>query len=544
MPSQIRWKLIVAALALFASTAYAYILPVQPQLFDSSYVEPTGNVIVVRAGGDLQAALNSAQLGDTIELEAGATFTGPFTLPNKTTGTGWIYVRSSRQSSLPAPGTRVSIADAANMPKIVVSGTGGGSTLRTANGAHNFRFVGIEFRPVSGSFVYDLISIGNADTVDSTFAHHIYFDRCYIHGDATVGGRRGVAMNGKFMAVLDSYVADFKEVGADTQALWAYNTPGPIKVVNNYLEAAGENVMFGGAQPTMEAFIPADIEIRGNHFKKQLSWMAASWSVKNLIEFKLGIRVLVTGNTFENNWLSSQNGMAFLITPRNEYNSAPWAVTKDITIVNNTLINVGQAFQISGIDDGDGVAGRTSQRTERVLVRNNIISVSMLGGANGRLFQITGGPVDLTIDHNTGFTLFAAPSNMVFAENTGTKADRFTFTNNIFSFGMYGFLGTGTGEGLSTMNQYFSNYVITKNAVIGIAAAGGSPSTWPTGNYFPATVADVKFVNYSAGDYHLASTSPYKGVGTDGADLGANPDALSAIPAVTAPKTPANFVIK
>ena len=36
-------------------------------------------------------------------------------------------------------------------------------------------------------------------------------------------------------------------VGADTQAVISYHTPGPIKIVNNYLQAAGENILLGGA---------------------------------------------------------------------------------------------------------------------------------------------------------------------------------------------------------------------------------------------------------------------------------------------------------
>jgi hypothetical protein len=37
-----------------------------------------GGIISVNAGADLQAALNQAQCGDTIQLQAGATFTGHF----------------------------------------------------------------------------------------------------------------------------------------------------------------------------------------------------------------------------------------------------------------------------------------------------------------------------------------------------------------------------------------------------------------------------------------------------------------------------------
>jgi len=47
----------------------------------------------VAAGGDLQAALNNAQPGDTISLARGAVFTGSYTLPQKG-GSSLIIVRS------------------------------------------------------------------------------------------------------------------------------------------------------------------------------------------------------------------------------------------------------------------------------------------------------------------------------------------------------------------------------------------------------------------------------------------------------------------
>ncbi|HEV3468234.1 MAG TPA: hypothetical protein VG148_02860, partial [Pyrinomonadaceae bacterium] len=51
--------------------------------------------INVPAGGDLQAALDRAQPGDEVVLEAGASFVGNFTLPAKA-GAAFITVRSSR----------------------------------------------------------------------------------------------------------------------------------------------------------------------------------------------------------------------------------------------------------------------------------------------------------------------------------------------------------------------------------------------------------------------------------------------------------------
>ena len=46
-------------------------------------------------GSAFQTALNQAQLGDTIKLTANTTYTGWFSLPNKTSGSGWITITSS-----------------------------------------------------------------------------------------------------------------------------------------------------------------------------------------------------------------------------------------------------------------------------------------------------------------------------------------------------------------------------------------------------------------------------------------------------------------
>ena len=74
--------------------------------------------ITVNAGGDLQAALNKAVPGDTILLQAGATFTGNFVLPKKS-GSTFIIVRSSAATgSLPAAGVRMTSGYAALLPKI------------------------------------------------------------------------------------------------------------------------------------------------------------------------------------------------------------------------------------------------------------------------------------------------------------------------------------------------------------------------------------------------------------------------------------------
>ena len=121
----------------------------------------------------------------------------------------------------------------------------------TEPAAHHYRFVGIEFGPARGTFLRDLVQLGLNHTDVDAVPHHIIFDRCYLHGDPQKGTRRGIAMNSGSTAVIDSYLSDFKEAGADSQAIAGWNGPGPFKIANNFLEAAGENVLFGGADPSI-----------------------------------------------------------------------------------------------------------------------------------------------------------------------------------------------------------------------------------------------------------------------------------------------------
>jgi Big-like domain-containing protein len=478
---------------------------------DTTYVAPTGQTIAVPVGGSFQAALDTAQPGDVITLAAGATYVGPFTLPVKT-GSGWIIVRTSApDSSLPAPGTTgVTPGDAGIMPKLV---SASGPVLSASPGAHHYRFVGIEMRPTPGVYLYNVVELGMGVTTVPALPHHLIFDRCYIHGDPVQGTRRGLALNTGEAAVIDSYLSDFKEVGADSQAIAVWNGAGPFKIVNNYLEGAGENVLFGGADPSITNLVPSDIEIRENHFAKQLSWRAADasysgthWSIKNLLELKNAQRILIDGNLFENNWGDAQVGYAILFTPRNQNGTAPWSVVQDVTFTNNIVRHTASGLYILGSDDY-----YPSQLTQRVSIDNNLfddVNGSIWGG-EGKLFQIIRGPSAVVIDHSTGIHT----GNIITAE--GAPALGFVFTNNITFHNAYGVIGTNHGPGLDTLNYYFPGAVFRRNILI-----GGPSAYYPADNFFPTTEQEVGFIDPAAEDYSLAPTSPYRGAGTDGYDIG------------------------
>lgn len=526
---------------------------------DTTYVAPRGKTIVVRAGGDFQAALNAANPGDVITLEAGATFTGPFTLPVKP-GSEWIVVRSSApeghdrppagrrsiraqpqsdspKDNLPLPGHRVDPSYAHLMPQLVAKTD---PVIVAAPGAHHYRFIGIEMRPdgsgrrsswqtlrsawrwINGARAttvgfagQNLVLLGVAETSIEQLSHHIIFDRCYLHGDPKGGARRGIAMNSRHTAVIDSYLSDFKAVGLDTQAILGWNGPGPFKIENNYLEGAGENVMFGGAEASIPDLVPSDIEIRGNHFAKPLSWKiddpsyeGTPWAIKNLFELKNARRVLIDGNLFEHNWVHAQNGFAILFTVRTVYDNSPWAVVEDVLFTNNVVRKSAAGVNILGLDDGSPTR---SGRTRRIAIRNNLfdeIGGEQWGGS-GRLFQLLEETQDVIIEHNTALQT----DGIILGE--GSAHTGFIFSNNIAPHNEYGIIGSGFGVGHPTLERYFPGAVVRRNVM-----AGGPADLYPSDNFFPASLDDVGFVNRARGDYRLKGSSAYKRAATDGGDIG------------------------
>jgi hypothetical protein len=115
--------------------------------------------INVPAGADLQAALDRAQPGDEVVLEAGATFVGNFVLPVKA-GAAFITVRSSRAGEL-APGRRVTPADAPLMARVATPDAG--PALLAPPLSHHWRLVGLEVTQSGPIHTYDLVAHVDGD---------------------------------------------------------------------------------------------------------------------------------------------------------------------------------------------------------------------------------------------------------------------------------------------------------------------------------------------------------------------------------------------
>ncbi len=532
---------------------------------------------MVHGGESVERALSQASCGDVVQLQAGATFSGNVVVPAKNCDDAhWITIRTSApDSSLPPEGTRITpcyagieslpgrpplnCASVANvLAKIEFNGKGGSGPITFAAGANHYRLIGLEVtRAASSATVYNLVEFqGPAD--------HLVFDRLWLHGTPRDETVRGILLGGsRYVAVVDSFFTDFHCVArsgacTDSQAITGgigENPMGPYKILNNFLEAAGENIMFGGGHATVT---PQDIEVRRNHMFKPITWMAGQagyvggtdgnpFIVKNLFELKNAQRVLLEGNILENSWGGfSQVGFAVLLTPKNQEgrlgNLCPSCQVTDVTIRYNRISHVGAGMQIANGLSDKGAAALDGQRYSIHDITIDDMDAQKYNGG-GEFAQISMGSGaavlrNVSISHITAF-----PIKLLFIIgaqfSNHARMENFVFTNNIVNAGVYPVWSTGAGGAANcavhnsprtTFEACFNRYWFAGNAIIAPPAIA-SEASWPDRNFFPPSPAAVKFVNYhggNGGDYHLQSSSRYKRAGTDGKDVGADVDAIDS----------------
>jgi len=463
---------------------------------DTTYIQPTGKIIHVASGQSLQEALDIAQPGDTITLDKGATYVGNFNLSVKS-GSEYIVVTSRDFTN------QLRVSPETKMACIV--GLGAGPAIYTSAVAHHYRFIGLEIKSDVGQYNHGLVRFGSGEeTTVEQFPHHLILDRCYVHGDAIAGGKRGVLLSGDYLAVINCHLSDWKGIGQDTQAICGWTGRGPWKIKNNYIEGAGENLMIGGADTHIPDLTPSDIEICGNKFFKPLSWKVGHpdysgtpWLIKNLLELKHARRVLIFYNTFENCWRHGQVGFAVTFTVRNQSGTNPWATVSDVTFIRNDVFNTANGINMLGYDNESGVP---SQYSKRLLIQHNLFRDIGTSNEDGIAFQILYGYQDVKIDHNTAIHT----GTTIVAE--GESFPRFMFSNNIVQHNLYGIFGSGYGVGNGAIEHYFPGSLIVKNVFK--SNESGYESLYPPDNYFPLTNESIGFVDYPH-DLHLSESSPY-----------------------------------
>src|SRR5215831_5725150 len=239
------------------------------------------NTIIVPPGGDIQAAINLAQFGDTIILQAGATYETPFdytpfNLVNKGSGSGYITITSS--IAPPADGTRVTLADRANMPKLVVKN--GSSFFEALHGAHHFRLSGLWITNKVGGTATQLLSINGEDIAHQDprdplvdWPHDIIIDHCFFNpvewdmypeANLCSSVNTAIGMVGINITIRDCMMKGFGAkygggtgsdqpgcgtVVLDGESVIVGTAPGPMLIDNNQMEEWFVAFFIGGGDP-------------------------------------------------------------------------------------------------------------------------------------------------------------------------------------------------------------------------------------------------------------------------------------------------------
>jgi hypothetical protein len=496
---------------------------------DTRYSAPTGRVIRVDARGNLQSALNRAQPGDVVALSSGATYTGNYVLPGRACGKEPITVRTDVPDSLlPPAGERITPAYASRLAKIVTKNSV--AALKTTNPTCGWRLMGIEISAsptLSPSVVnYGLLVLGDGgwreggdnQTSLSRAPSRIIVDRAFVHGLPATNTIRCIALNSAQSAIIDSWVSDCHAKGFDSQAIEGWNGPGPFLIENNFLAGAGENVMFGGADPGIGNLIPADITIRRNHFYKDPAWKGV-WTVKNLFELKSAQRVLVEANVFENCWADAQAGMAIVIksSTGNQAGQANWQGTTDVTFRYNLIRNSPRGFNVQAAD------GPTDLHVARIRAEDNLfenIGRSNGTGQDGWLMLLTHDLRDVTIRNNT-FVHNVPNFGIALVMDYGNgQAKHLNITDNVFtSPAGYGIFYSGMKVGTESLRAMAGNsWKFERNVIGGVEAQFAA---WhPPQNWYPPSIASIGFVDPVTGDYRLSAKSAYKARGRGGRDPG------------------------
>jgi len=538
-----------------------------------------GTVRPVLANGNLQATINQAQCGDTITLQAGASFlssSAGFVLPAKPCDNNhWITITTSSYNLLPPEGQRLTpcysgVKSLPGRPAFACLSSQVVTAQVVANIAHHapaafvlapnanhYRFIGLEItRPVAGK---------TASLVRTNNATQIIFDRVWIHGVAINDTSTAIGLDSgsSYIALIDSYANDFHceavtGICVDSHVLFGglgNLGGGPYKIVDNFLEASAEGILFGGGAAT---YNPSDIEVRRNHFFKPLTWQPGNkplvtgpnhrpFIVKNNFELKNAQRVLLEGNLLEDVWGGfSQYGYQIVLTPKDQVNKCPICVVADVTVRYNEIRHSGAGLTVSsGLSDLGGAA----QGAENISIHDDLlddISAAKYAGAGGVL-GLSANPQmfwhDISINHLT-----STSQNQILMVTGSVNPSPMTnvdLTNSILVVGKYQIVSTGAGTNkncdyrlavpYTIFNNCWNTYTVSDNVIV-----GGSNS-WPPNQSLP-TLSEIGFVSYNGGNggnYQLCegvnnpasactAASPYLTTPTtDGRRVGADIEGLN-----------------
>jgi len=507
-----------------------------------AYSLPAGAVYTVKnSGGDylptqMQTALNDAATNGikviVVDDDVVITRVAALIVPAKAWD-DWTYVvtASVHNASFPRSSTqRVLAADIGQMAKFVTAQANQSILTFSSGAAHpaKYRFAGFQMTSTvtGGTGIQGALFSVNGGAEPTFQPRDIILDRCLLSGiPGTNFVRRGVRLDGIRCAVVNCRIAGIVDANnSDSQAVWCHEAVGPLRISNNYLEAAAENFMSGGVGGV--ANLPSDIHFHNNHCFKPESWIGV-YAIKNQFELKTGQRVLVENNVFENCWVSGQTGTAFVLKSDGQSGAnLPQMVVRDVVVRNNHVKGCVEWWSLSAAQS------TSTQTMTNVTIRGNLCSNPRGTGNRNLILKGSGArPIEgLTFENNTliGTTSYLSWVMDPGSAYTGTKSATFAFNDNIVyngsSSGWWG--ASAVAAGMANISAQWTTVSVERNGTMGVKTSGAYPASNIGSG--AQTVASAQFVDSAAGNYRLGAGSPFKGIGLAGADPGMNQDTLEA----------------
>lgn len=256
---------------------------------------------------------NIVSVGDwEIRVPATLTMTGMLTIPYDTD-------MSSRQlyftynGTLPTADVMPSAVTASNHSVWTGASTGNAAMIAIySKNCPAVTLTGIVLRPAAQIDV-GVIDIrfndGGTLTAQTDAPKRLVVDRCWIDAQFNTNTRRGIAVNGWQVAILESWVTDIQYPGSECGGIGGWTNCQQIVLRNVFVEASMICCLYGGADPLLpntNTCDPMDILELNVCASKKLEWILADVGIKNGYEAKNVRRRLILNSITNRHYATAQ----------------------------------------------------------------------------------------------------------------------------------------------------------------------------------------------------------------------------------------------
>jgi hypothetical protein len=425
----------------------------------------------------------------------------------------WIGFQRTDMSAIPAcsPGTasgsyvnRVTFADHGSVLPTFEQGGNGDPHIVFDTGAHHYFFDGIYFTNPNG--YESLAGVVRFDSVSyDTTIHNIVFAHWLADGDGVFKWQRVFRVCGTNIGIIDGAI---RNTGYnESQAVWMIGSCNGIRIHNNDLRDmcgnANEVIMSGGASDTGMTY---NVEITGNY-------IANRGNAKAGIEIKKGVRVAIAGNIFGTNTSGNpQNGQITIKLTEQGGSVDLTTDTHDVTVLSNLIPEGPGGVVITGMELSPG----NTNTTRYVAVRNTLVYGLGLNGLGMPMRMLSTTMHDISIKYCTLIGSKVIDSSYIPAlrfedssDDDAVKAYNIEITTNVMVGGYQNpnMVTCVDGPYAGQVNDNALALLLKTSSTGGNLVATTYLSTTQIGGGC-ADVAAMKFVNYAADQYQLASDSP------------------------------------